>query len=73
MLKQAINKFCPRSGKYVRDDSLTTYRSHTVGFCNPQCCQDFAANPDAHSSDRAYFDTLLKEYELATEVDESHQ
>ncbi|MEO0434131.1 MAG: YHS domain-containing protein [Cyanobacteria bacterium J06656_5] len=67
MMKEPINKFCPRSGKYVQADSLTTYRGHTVGFCNPHCSQDFAANPDAHPSDRAYFDTLLKEYELATE------
>ncbi|MEL6128674.1 MAG: YHS domain-containing protein [Cyanobacteria bacterium J06636_28] len=69
MMKRPINKFCPRSGKYVRDDSLTIYRGNTVGFCNPQCCQEFATNPEAHPSDRAYFDTLLKEYELATELD----
>ena len=69
MLKRPINKFCPRSGKYIREDSLTIYRGNTVGFYNSHCCQEFAANPDAYPSDRAYFDTLLKEYELATEVD----
>ncbi len=69
MNSKPINKFCPRSGKYVREDSLTTYRGNTVGFCNPQCCQEFSANPDAYPSDRAYFDTLLKEYELTIDVD----
>ncbi|NEO88104.1 MAG: YHS domain-containing protein [Spirulina sp. SIO3F2] len=64
MTQQPINKFCPRSGKPIQPDSLTTYREHTVGFCNPGCRNEFAANPDLYPSDRAYFDTLLKENEL---------
>ena len=69
MAKKAINKFCPRSGKYIQADSLTTYKGHIVGFCNPGCSNDFAANPNNCPKDRAYFDTLLKEYELAVTVD----
>lgn len=46
-------------------DSLTIYQGHTVGFCNPGCRNEFASNPDAYPSDRTYFDTLLKEYELS--------
>ncbi|MGD1908508.1 MAG: YHS domain-containing protein [Leptolyngbyaceae cyanobacterium] len=61
MPQQSINKFCPRSGEPVQADSLTQYRGHTVGFCNPGCSHDFAANPEACPSDRAYFDTLIKE------------
>lgn len=59
-----VNRFCPRSGKPVQPDSLTIYRGHTVGFCNPGCRNEFAANPEQCPRDRAYFDTLLKEYAL---------
>ncbi|MEM9090041.1 MAG: YHS domain-containing protein, partial [Cyanobacteria bacterium P01_F01_bin.53] len=41
---EAINKFCPRSGKPIENDSLTEYRGHIVGFCNPGCRDDFAQN-----------------------------
>lgn len=68
MTNKPINKFCPRSGKPIKSDSLTIYKGHTVGFCNPHCCQEFMANPDNYPSDRTYFDTLIKEHELTTEV-----
>lgn len=54
-----LNDTCPRSGKPVAADSLTTYRGHTVGFCNPHCRDDFAAHPEACDEDRAAFDRLL--------------
>ncbi|MEA5462296.1 YHS domain-containing protein [Leptothoe sp. PORK10 BA2] len=69
MAQLAINKFCPRSGKDVQADSLTTYKGHVVGFCNPGCSGDFTANPENCPKDRAYFDTLLKEYELVVDFD----
>lgn len=55
----AINRQCPRSGKPVSADSLTTYRDTTVGFCNTGCSSDFASNPDAFPVERRYFDRLL--------------
>lgn len=65
MVKLPINKYCPRSGKPVQEDALTTYRGYVVGFCNPGCCNDFATNPETCASDRAYFDTLIKEHDLS--------
>lgn len=62
---QSINKYCPRSGKPVESDSLTQYRSFTVGFCNTGCRDDFAENIKERPSDRQYFDTLIKEQDLA--------
>lgn len=61
----AINKYCPRSGKPVAEDSLTQYRGYTVGFCNPGCSQDFASDVSKHENDRQYFDVIIKEHELA--------
>lgn len=58
---KAINKFCPRSGKPVKTDSLTEYRGHVVGFCNPGCCTDFAKNMENSLNDTRYFDVLIKE------------
>ena len=57
----AINKYCPRSGKPVSNDSLTEYSGATVGFCNPGCRDDFAANIEERPSDTRYFDALIKE------------
>ncbi len=57
----SINRYCPRSGKPVRGDSLTTYRGVTVGFCNPGCRDDFVSNKQDRPSDRNYFDILIKE------------
>lgn len=59
----AINRFCPRSGDPVKQDSLTAYRNHVVGFCNPGCRDDFAANVDERTADTAYFDAAIKELE----------
>ena len=67
-MSAAINKLCPRSGKPVVDDSLTTYRGHVVGFCNPGCRDDFAAkiarDVTASEHDTRYFDALIKEHGL---------
>ena len=56
-----INRYCPNSGKPVQPDSLTEYRGQTVGFCNPQCCDDFAKDPQSDSLAKTYFDVLIKE------------
>ncbi len=41
--KLAINDVYPWSGKPVSNDSLTSYRGQTVGFCNPGCRDKFEA------------------------------
>jgi len=68
-MKKAINKFCPRSGDLVQDDSLTDYspnneKSYVVGFCNPGCRDDFASDVSLHKNDCNYFDVVIKELEL---------
>ena len=40
-LEDCINETCPWSGKPVQADSLTLYRGHVVGFCNPGCRDKF--------------------------------
>jgi hypothetical protein len=42
-LADAVNRTCPWSGEPIRADSLTRYRGHVVGFCNPGCRDKFAA------------------------------
>ena len=42
-IEDAVNDVCPWSGKPVSADSLTTYRDHVVGFCNPGCRDKFDA------------------------------
>ena len=64
MPNKALNKYCPRSGKLVESDSFTQYQGFTVGFCNPGCRDDFAANIDDCQKDRNYFDVLIKEKDL---------
>ncbi len=59
----AINKYCPRSGKAVVEDSLAEYRQHTVGFCNPGCRDSFQEDPQLSLKDCHYFDVLIKERE----------
>jgi YHS domain-containing protein len=54
-----VNTHCPRSGKPVSADCLTTYRGEVVGFCNPHCRDDFAAHPEQCPDDRAFFDEIL--------------
>ena len=63
-MNKAINKYCPRSGKPVSNDSLTEYRGLTVGFCNPGCRDDFASKIAESLNDTNYFDTIIKENEL---------
>ena len=63
-MKKAINSYCPRSGKPVVQDSLTEYRGHIVGFCNPGCRDDFANDISKSRSDTRYFDVIIKENNL---------
>jgi len=58
-LSAVINRMCPRSGRPVAADSLTHYRGHVVGFCNPHCRHDFAAHAAARPRDRAAFDAII--------------
>ncbi|MEE4208577.1 MAG: hypothetical protein V2I43_04850 [Parvularcula sp.] len=37
----AVNTHCPWSGEPVRDDALTVFNGHTVGFCRPECRDKF--------------------------------
>lgn len=60
----AINKYCPRSGKPVAVDSITDYRGYQVGFCNTGCRDGFAADIDNCTSDTRYFDAVIKEHDL---------
>jgi hypothetical protein len=41
-IADAVNATCPWSGEPIRPDSLTRYRGHVVGFCNPGCRDKFA-------------------------------
>ena len=40
-LADCINQICPWSGRPVAADSLTRYRGHVIGFCNPGCRDKF--------------------------------
>lgn len=64
MKTEVINKYCPRSGKPIAEDSLTEYRGFTVGFCNQGCRDDFAKNIEERPVDSTYFDVLIKEHDL---------
>ena len=59
---KAINNICPWSGKPVSQDSLTEYRGHTVGFCNPGCRDKFDAAT-------RHFDRALSELDGSKEED----
>ncbi|MEX0695256.1 MAG: hypothetical protein WD075_12485 [Rhodospirillales bacterium] len=61
ILNECINPLCPFSGKPVEPDSLTLYRGHTVGFCNPGCRDKFAADPEAFPDAMAQFDTRIQD------------
>ncbi len=63
ILNECINPTCPFSGKPVEADSLTTYRGHTVGFCNPGCRDKFAENPDDFEDAKKLFDQRIDEAE----------
>lgn len=47
-IADAINATCPFSGDPIQPDSLTTYEGLVIGFCNPHCRDDFAADPAAY-------------------------
>ena len=64
ILDKPINKYCPRSGKRVSVDSLTYYKGFVVGFCNPGCRDDFQEHVSDRPTDAAYFDAVIKEFEL---------
>ena len=59
ILKDCINPICPFSGEPVAAGSLTVYRGHTVGFCNPGCRDKFADNPDDYKDAKALFDERI--------------
>lgn len=59
-LNEAINEVCPRSGKPVVANSLTSYRGYTVGFCNQHCRDDFASDIEGSSGDREFFDKIIE-------------
>ena len=40
-IEDAVNRVCPWSGDPVSRNSLTLYRGHVVGFCNPGCRDKF--------------------------------
>jgi hypothetical protein len=52
-IADAVNETCPWSGKPIQADSLTLYRGHVVGFCNPGC--------------RDKFETAVRHFEAALE------
>lgn len=60
-MEKAINKYCPRSGELVSDDSLTEYRGYIVGFCNPHCRDNFANDIENCPEDTRYFNVIIKE------------
>ncbi|MEZ5463698.1 MAG: GNAT family N-acetyltransferase [Lysobacteraceae bacterium] len=60
-MSTTLNRFCPRSGEPVSDDSLTRHRGRTVGFCNPGCRDDFDNGGPRAVEDRRYFDVLIRE------------
>lgn len=63
-LTDAINRYCPRSGKPIVANSLTRYRGLVVGFCNTRCRDDFAAHIKQRPLDTRYFDALISEHQL---------
>jgi len=58
-IDEALNDECPRSGKRISADALTIYRGRIVGFCKPECRDDFAAHVGERPEDRAFFDRLI--------------
>ena len=40
-LEDAINDVCPWSGQTISSDSLSFYKGHVIGFCNPNCRDKF--------------------------------
>jgi hypothetical protein len=58
-LSDAINEKCPRSGKPVVANSLTSYRGFTVGFCNQHCRDDFANDMENCEMERKFFDAII--------------
>ena len=40
-IADCINETCLWSGKPVQVDSLTEFKGHVVGFCNPGCRDKF--------------------------------
>ncbi len=63
-MNNPINNYCPRSGKAVVSSSLTEYKGHTVGFCNPGCRDGFDQGDAKSGRDKKYFDVIVKENNL---------
>lgn len=40
-LEDCVDDVCPWSGKPVSADALTLYRGKVVGFCKPECRDQF--------------------------------
>jgi len=58
-LDDCVNPNCPFSGKPVVATSLTQFKGHVVGFCNPGCRDKFAADPAAFPDAVAAFEALI--------------
>jgi hypothetical protein len=41
-IEDAVNDFCPWSGKPIVPEALTLYNGAVVGFCNAECRDMFA-------------------------------
>ena len=63
IINDCINPTCPFSGEPVEAGSLMQYRGHTVGFCNQDCRDKFAANPDGYKDAKALFDERIDDLE----------
>lgn len=63
ILNECVNPTCPFSGKPVEPDSLTLYRDRTVGFCNPDCRDKFADDPDDYPDAKKILDGFIDELE----------
>ena len=62
-LRASINDACPRSGKAVAADSLTTYRAYVIGFCNTHCRDDFTGHVGERPHDTDFFDAIIARIE----------
>ena len=49
--RQAINSVCPFSGRPITANSLADFAGQIIGFCNPQCRDDFMAAAANHFAD----------------------
>lgn len=62
LINVSINTHCPWSRKEVALDSLTSYKSFTVGFCNPNCRDTFASSLIQCRDDTSAFSSTSLEF-----------